>query len=114
MSDPSIKNTNGEKKGESVWSSLPTLATLAVVIVVCLALFVPHEPTTGAASCSVSYDILRIGMSLDEANNAAGCKGRELSRADIAGTTMVYYSWPGPSSMMIGFVNGRLSSKVKF
>ena len=90
-----------------------SVAAFSLIVVFGVAiLFRITEKEEESSFCSVSYDALQIGMTLDQANKAAGCKATELSRADALGTTYVYYTWLG-SHIMVAYVNGLLVTKSK-
>lgn len=58
----------------------------------------------------------RKGMSYSEVKAIIGVGGEELSRSDIAGFSVVMYSWTNSngSNMNAMFQNGSLVSKAQF
>lgn len=76
----------------------------------------PHQ--TDATASMEEYEKLTTGMSYEEACRIIGGKGREMSKAEVAGTTTVMYAWDGNGGMGANmnamFQNNRLTTKAQF
>jgi hypothetical protein len=76
----------------------------------------PHQTETAVSMDQ--FERLKTNMTYEEVCAILGGKGRELSRADVAGTSMVIYAWDGNggigANMNATFQNNKLTAKAQF
>lgn len=83
-------------------------------------LLFPVAATAQNTTCSAtkaSYDALKAGMSIAQAQAVIGCAGEELSSSEMAGFTTVMLAWEGKggfgANMNAMFQNDELVNKAQ-
>jgi hypothetical protein len=111
MTDQKVQSKTGAKIVGGVVFAI-------VLIWLAWTMLFPTKVVGSSARASLDeFNRIQTGMSYAEVCKIIGGEGTELSRTDVAGTSMVIYAWDGNSvagaNMNATFQNGRLMSKAQ-